>query len=223
MRLDLIDGVRIIIIALLAYIPTVTFSGWFTAWTAKKCDDDLPERFGFLTLDPFAHVSIFGFALLLIGEVFGNYISIFKRIPGFGRYIMLDPRTEGSKIKVFIEFFARACSHLLMLTFSFFILLFLAQQYKITSSSAANVPSLLLACFEVLRFFFFQNLSLCAIYILFGIADCICFFYNIVRMLSLEYFFVLIAVLLLLDTLVTNLLQGYLSLVQYAAQGLFHG
>ena len=67
MRLDLIDGVRIIIIALLAYIPTVTLSGWFTAWTAKKCDDDLPERFGFLTFDPFAHVSIFGFALLLIG------------------------------------------------------------------------------------------------------------------------------------------------------------
>lgn len=65
MRLELIDGIRLLIIAFVAYIPTVTISGWFTAWVAKRCDDDLPERFGFLTLDPFVHFSFFGFTFFI--------------------------------------------------------------------------------------------------------------------------------------------------------------
>ena len=68
MRLELIQAKQLIIIALLAYIPTVTFTGWFEAWVSKKCGDDLPEQFGFLTLD-----SLSFFFALMVGSKAINY------------------------------------------------------------------------------------------------------------------------------------------------------
>lgn len=225
MRLEIIDGMRIIIIALLAYIPTVTISGWFTAWVAKRCDDELPERLGFLTLDPFAHFSFFGFTILLIGELFGNYLTFFKHIPGFGRFMILDPQPLNGKMKAVIEFFARSFAHFVMLTCSIAVLfLFFRNLWLLPASmSSVGVSPMLMSCKDVLLFFFNQNMVLCGIYFLFGIADTICFFRNVPRMFSLEYFVILVATLLLLGTPVDYLLSFYVRTVYHILAGLVHG
>ncbi|MBI2353299.1 hypothetical protein HYV11_03610 [Candidatus Dependentiae bacterium] len=207
MRLELIYGLRLLIITFLAYVPTVTFSGWFTAWVAKKCDDDLPERFGFLTFDPFAHFNIFGFSILLLNEFFGNYIPFLKNMPGFGRFIFLDPQSTGGKFKIFVEFFARAFAHLLMLTFAFCILILV---FKWLSINTNDANSLLVSCKDILFFFFDQNRILCNIYLLFAIVDSICFFYEIPRLLSMTYFMILIAVILVLQEPLAYMLGWYL-------------
>ena len=224
MRLDLIEGIRLLIVALLAYIPTVTISGWFTAWVAKRCDDELPERLGFLTLDPFAHISIFGFAILLIGELFGNYLTFFKHIPGFGRFIILDPQPTNSKIKVIAEFFARSLAHFVMLTCSFLVLFAIFKNYWLVPSNLlpAEAGSLLLSCKDVLFYFFRQNIALCGIYFLFGLADTVCFFWNIPRMFSAGYFLVLIGVLLFLGGPVDYCLSSYIKVSHNLLLGFFH-
>ena len=212
MRIDLIYGVRLLIIALIAYIPTVTISGWFTAWVAKRCDDDLPERFGFLTFDPFSHFSIVGFAILLIGELFGQYITFFRGIPGFGRFIILDPQPTNGKLKIIAEFFARSFAHFVMLTISLIVIF----------SFPNAITPLLLSSRDILVFFYTQNLYLCGIYFLFGIADIICFFYNIPRMFSVGYFAVLIVVLLSLGTPVDYLFSRYSKVIYFLVSGVFH-
>ncbi|MBM18257.1 MAG: hypothetical protein CL947_04290 [Epsilonproteobacteria bacterium] len=219
MRLELIDGVRLVIIAFLAYIPTTTISGWFTAWVAKKCGDDVPENFGFLTLDPFAHFSLFGFAFLLVGQLFGNYLTIFKGFPGFGRFIILDPPAHGSKSKAIVEFFARAVSHFIMLTLAAVLLLKvfgpLFAVYMVPSSLwMQQVGPLLVACKDIIVFFLGQNIVLFTIYFLFGIADTICFWFHIPRMFSTHYFAVLVVTLLLLSDIVHLVVNQYMSLLQ---------
>lgn len=222
MRLELIDGMRMAIIALLVYIPTVTISGWFTAWVAKRCDDDLPERLGFLTLDPFAHFSFFGFAFLLIGELFGNYLTFFKNIPGFGRFIILDPQPIVGKFKVILEFFARSIAHFVMLTLSLLLLfsLFKGSWFLPSSVLSQEISSFMIVCKDILLYFFKQNMALCAIYFLFGLADTICFLANIPRMFSMQYFVVLIATLLILSRPVEVLFSIYVQLVFRLLAGL---
>lgn len=213
MRLELIDGIRTVIIALLVYVPTVTISGWFKAWAARRCDDDLPERLGFLTLDPFAHFSFFGFAILLFGELFGNYFAFFKNIPGFGRFIHLDPQPINGKIKAILEFFAKSFAHFTMFTGSVIALFFLS---PLTLSQGTS--SFMITCKDLLLYFFNQNLSLCAIYFLIGLADSICFVVDIPRMFSLQYFVVMIGAFLVLG----HPVQVMLSLYVYLLAGFLH-
>lgn len=172
MRLELIDGIRLIIIAFLAYVPTVTLSGWFTAWVAKRCDDDLPERFGFLTLDPFAHFSFVWFALLLVGKLFGQYSTFLPELPGFGRFIFLEPSEGTPHWKINLSFFARPLAHFIMLTLALVVLAFMfARSYNIQT-----VGSLFASIKDVLMFFLEQNITLCFILFLISCVDAICFY-----------------------------------------------
>ena len=214
MRLELIDGIRLLIIAFLAYVPTVTISGWFTAWVAKKCDDDLPERFGFLTLDPFVHFSLFGFSLLLIGQIFGSYLTFFRGFPGFGRYIFLEPSPTAKRINVVVEFFARPFAHFIMLTFAYMVVFFLLK--TITAAAVLSSPTtpICSAVKDISLFFLSQNMILCNIYFLFGVADMICFTWSIPRFFSMHYFVVLIVTLLLLSDPVDWLLGMYIKSLQ---------
>ncbi|MBO4327595.1 MAG: site-2 protease family protein [Clostridia bacterium] len=66
-----------LIISRLLAIPGMilffSFRGFFQAWVAKKLGDHLPEQDGFLTMNPKAHINIFGFImLLLVGIGFGK-------------------------------------------------------------------------------------------------------------------------------------------------------
>lgn len=212
MRLELIDGIRLIIIAFLAYVPTVTISGWFTSWVAKKCDDDLPERFGFLTLDPFVHFSLFGFGLLLLGELFGSYLAIFRGFPGFGRYIFLEPLPSASKAKAALEFFARSIAHFVMLVAAFLLIIFIFKASLFIP--VQELSPMFEATRSVVLFFFRQNIILFTIYFLFGVADMICFSFQIPRILSSTYFIVLIVTLLVLSDPVNKMLSMMLVLLE---------
>lgn len=207
MRLEIIEGIRLLIVATLVYIPTVTISGWFTAWVAKQCGDDLPERFGFLTLDPFSHISLFGFGLLLIGKFFGNVLTIFKDIPGFGRFILLEPAPHTSKMAVVVEFLARSIAHFLMMVASFVCIILLFKGSLLHSSSLllSQTTSLFEAFREIMYFFFAQNKILFVIYCLIGISDMICHFLQVPRFFSPMYFCIVIAVFLLGGSLVEDL------------------
>jgi hypothetical protein len=178
MRLELIEGLRIIIIATLAYIPTVTISGWFEAWVAKKSGDDIPEQFGFLTLDPILHFNVIGFGVLLVGQIFGDYLPFFKGLPGWGRYIPLNP-TETSRGKILLEFTARAIAHFALLLISFFVLVAMMKTSHIQSlqGSMQINSSIMQALFSVVLFFYQQNFILCIIYSVIGLFRALLFTY----------------------------------------------
>ena len=57
-----------------------SFRGFFQAWVAKKLGDTLPERNGFLTMNPRAHINLIGFIMLvLVGFGFGKPIQFDSR------------------------------------------------------------------------------------------------------------------------------------------------
>ncbi|MCX5923951.1 MAG: hypothetical protein NTZ68_00800 [Candidatus Dependentiae bacterium] len=221
MRLELIQGIQIIIIALLSYIPTVTITGWFEAWAAKKCGDDVPEQFGFLTLDPMAHFNLVGFGFLLVGKLFGDYLPFFKDIPGWGRYMPLNP-SEGGRWKVVFQFTARAIAHFVLLLTAFFTILLLFKGSNIAALGSVLQPgsSLLDALLSVLIFFYRQNFILCIIYFVIGIFRSILFFYfpNF-HLFSTENMlwavFILVVSVMLGSYVVEFILDGIMSFLSY--------
>ncbi|MEX0672147.1 MAG: hypothetical protein WD068_02215 [Candidatus Babeliales bacterium] len=50
---------------ILAYFPTITFSGYLQAWLEKKMGDDTGEQMGLMSLNPMVHFNILGFIFLL--------------------------------------------------------------------------------------------------------------------------------------------------------------
>jgi hypothetical protein len=63
--MDLINLLQLKIAFLLAYFPTVSFSGWLQALINKRLGDDTAVNDGFLTLDPAVHFDPFGFFILI--------------------------------------------------------------------------------------------------------------------------------------------------------------
>ncbi|MBI2344831.1 hypothetical protein HYV10_02030 [Candidatus Dependentiae bacterium] len=169
MRLEIIQSIQFIIIAFLCYVPTVTFSGWFEAWISKKCGDDTPEQFGFLTFNPFAHFSIFGFGALLAGRLLSDYLPFLQDIPGWGRYIPVSP-SEFSKERAVIQFHARGFSHFVLTAISFVALVefiklgYLNIHWKIADHTSASVASII----QVAQFFNSLNFMLAIIYLAIG-------------------------------------------------------
>ena len=178
MRLELIEGLRIIIIALLSYIPTVAITGWFEAWVAKKCGDDVPEQFGFLTFDPMVHFNVIGFGVLLVGRLFGDYLPFFKDLPGWGRYMPLNP-VQSSRVLIFLQFTARAIAHFFLLLSAFFILVgFMKTSYlQPVGDTLQSGSSVVQALLSVLLFFYRQNFVLCVIYFVIGLFRAALFLY----------------------------------------------
>ncbi len=169
MRLEIIQSLQIIIIALLSYIPTITISGWFEAWVAKKCGDDVPEQFGFLTLDPLVHFNIIGFGCLLVGKLLGDMVPFFKGIPGWGRYIPLNPLPSGTW-RIALQFNARAIAHLILSLIAIVGIVqcmkagYINFDWTVTTQASSSVSSFI----HVLEFFYRQNFMLCIIYFAIG-------------------------------------------------------
>lgn len=63
----------------MAYLFSVTIAGAFRAWVADKMGDDTAALFGLLTLNPIAHIDIFGLAMLLLFYF------------GWGKYVPINP------------------------------------------------------------------------------------------------------------------------------------
>lgn len=177
MRLEIIQSIQFVIIAFLSYVPTVTLSGWFEAWISKKCGDDTPEQFGFLTFNPFAHFSVFGFGALLAGKLLADYLPFLQDIPGWGRYIPVSP-SEFSKERAIIQFHARGFAHFLLTVISFMLLVqaiklgYLNVHWKLAEHTSSTVASVL----QVVQFFNSLNFMLAVIYLAVGTFRSIIFY-----------------------------------------------
>lgn len=180
MTIEFIQGIRIIIIALLSYIPTIAFTGWFEAWVAKKNGDEIPEQLGFLTLDPLVHFNLVGFGILLVGKLFGSYLPFFKDLPGWGRYIPLHP-VSSNRTQVLLQFTARAIGHLILLFAAFFIIVASVKLavFQMDTDQVAHAPisSMVQAFLAVVVFFYRQNFVLSVIYFVIGFARSAIYFY----------------------------------------------
>ena len=88
-----------VVTTLLVYCVAVTVAGYFRARVALAMGDDTPERMGFLTFDPFAHIDYVGLFILF----FTNFRF------GWGRYIiindtyMVGPRAWLKKIAAYFS------------------------------------------------------------------------------------------------------------------------
>ncbi|MBE5805600.1 MAG: site-2 protease family protein [Clostridiales bacterium] len=79
-RLTSLNSVLTLLISLPAILIAITFHEFAHAFAADKLGDDTPRNQGRLTLNPFKHIDIFGFALLIIAGF------------GWGKSVHVNPR-----------------------------------------------------------------------------------------------------------------------------------
>lgn len=99
------ESIISIITFLLAYLCSVTFAGFFTAWMALQMGDDTPEQEGFLTLNPLAHIDFLGTLFLVLYNF------------GWGRFVPINPfNIHGPyrTIKVLAAFSAKSFAHCML-------------------------------------------------------------------------------------------------------------
>lgn len=92
-----------IVAVFLAYLMAIGPAGCFRAWVAKKMGDDTAEQQGLLTLDPLAHVDVFGVLSLAICGV------------GWGRNVAINPANIDGRfrtLKLICTFFCDILMHL---------------------------------------------------------------------------------------------------------------
>lgn len=182
MRLEIINGVQILIIAFISYIITITFAGWFESFVAKKVGDDVPEQSGFLTLNPLEHFNVFGFAAVLWGIFFARALP-FQFIPGWGRYIHLMPdNIHGAyrKLRIFIEYVGRSCAHLIVLICAVTIMMLVCgatHVHGLVPMLTANTTSFKEVLVSLLYFICQQNLVLFVIHFILGIFKYVIYFH----------------------------------------------
>jgi hypothetical protein len=74
--------------SLIAYVISITFAGFFTAWVALKLGDDTPEQEGFLTLNPLAHVDPLGTLFLMLYRF------------GWSRFVPINPLNMHGRLRI---------------------------------------------------------------------------------------------------------------------------
>lgn len=75
-----------IVTVLLAYFVCAPVIGYIRAWVAEEMGDNTPEQLGFLTVNPFVHVSRVWLVLIIWLQVLFQYMPF-----GLGRYIPINP------------------------------------------------------------------------------------------------------------------------------------
>ncbi|HEV2600956.1 MAG TPA: hypothetical protein VGT41_01530 [Candidatus Babeliales bacterium] len=146
-----IESIIGLLLLTFVYLISITPAGCFRAWVGKKMGDDTAEEFGFLTLNPFAHINLFGLLILFLS--FDTRIILWRdmRIPiytgfGWGQIIPLNPVNIGGRHRflklaavLFSNSFIFFCIPILALLFFKLVLLF-------TSPDVIGLtPSMLLA------------------------------------------------------------------------------
>ena len=103
------------IVLLISYFITIPIVGCFRAWVAEKMGDDTPEQFGFLTLNPIAHISLLWVCLM-------SFVSIFDF--GFGKYIPINPLNIQGKnrgLRLTAAYLSDAFASVILATLALFI------------------------------------------------------------------------------------------------------
>jgi hypothetical protein len=110
-----------ITMVLLTYFICAPLVGYARARTAFEMGDDVPEKLGFLTLNPFEHVSRFWIIWIVLFQVFFNYMPF-----GLGRYIPINPVNIQGKnrgLKLAAAYFSETVAALGISIVSFFLIL----------------------------------------------------------------------------------------------------
>ena len=221
MKLETIHLLRYVIISCMCYVPTVTISGWFEAFMAKRMGDTIPEKSGFLTLDPFVHFNPWGFCLMFANISGAGFAA-------FGNLIPLTPEVLTKRwryLRAAGELFARPLIHLVMMLFAFLMMItvfkavFIGMQDQIFMMKTP-VSSLQVTLCTLLIFFFQQNFSLFIIFFFVGLYRLIVFMFfpefELSSLLhSLFYIVAFAIVILTLGMMLQNITLSLLFLLQY--------
>ena len=167
----------------IAYIISVTLSGFFCAWAAKVAGDDTRERCGFLTLNPAVHVDVIGM------------ICLFLMSFGWGRKLPINPfniHAPYKYLKLLFAYLADSIAQLFLATVALFIIIFgfglkalfvsipmmLSGVLSFPSFVAMfpELPSLLIVAMLILIFSIYLNLMLAVLYLIFNLFN---FFFHI--------------------------------------------
>lgn len=229
MRLEIIKGLQILIIAFISYIITITFAGWFESYVAKKVGDDAPEQAGFLTLNPLEHFNVIGFGVVLWGIFFAGLLP-FQFIPGWGRYIPLVPdNISGNyfKLRIFTEYISRSCAHLIVLvcaSVSMMLVCGAMHVHGFVPMVSTNITSFKEVIVSLLYFIVQQNLVLFVIHFILGVFKYFLYFYmpKIQEVSFMTILFGFIALLIglsifgpLLEVLVFQFVEGIRSIMLF--------
>lgn len=182
MRLEVIKGLQVLIIAFISYVISITFAGWFESFVAKKVGDDAPEQMGFLTLNPLEHFNVFGFGAVLWGIFFAGLLP-FQLIPGWGRYIPLVPdniRGDYYKLRIMIEYTGRSFAHLIVLIFAATVMMLACGAMHVHGLSpmiTTDATSFKEVLVSLLYFICQQNLVLFVIHFILGLFKYLIYFH----------------------------------------------
>jgi uncharacterized membrane protein len=165
MNLQTIDALRYVIISFMCYIPTVSVAGWFEAFAAKKLGDTVPERAGFLTLNPWVHFNPWGFLLMFINIAGFGFAA-------FGNIVPLAPESlKGAykNLRAALEFFAGPFIHFCLMLTAFHVLILGFHAIYVGIEDGLFImsmpqSSLHLALSMLFVFFFQQNFVLFIVY-----------------------------------------------------------
>lgn len=227
MRIEVINGIQILIIAFISYIITIPFAGWFEALIAKKVGDDVPEQAGFLTLNPLDHFNVFGFAAVLWGIFFAHALP-FQLIPGWGRYIPLVPdniRGQYYRLRIFIEYIGRSFAHLIILLCAVTAMMVVCgpdhvminMQTGLAAMMSSNTTSFIMVLVRLFLFICQQNLVLFVIHFILGLFKYLLYFHmpklQEVSMTTMIFGFILLMIGLslfgpLLEIFAAKLIEG---------------
>lgn len=151
LNLDSIEQIQHFIALLIAYVPTVTISGFVEAWAITLAGDDTAEDAGFLTLNPLRHIDPIGIV----------FLALIKW--GFGQRVPFNPANITSPMRA-LKFlgilFARPLTYILLMFFSILMLtLFKAPEsaslFVESSSTLKTALYLVIASLLGLNFTFF--------------------------------------------------------------------
>lgn len=180
MNLEIVRTLQMLIVGLLVYVINSSFGGYIHAWIAEKAGDSAPTDNGYKTIDPAAHFSFFWFTLMMVGLVFGRVLESFRSLPGVGQRLPISPEMitgKYTKIRVVIDFFARAIAHLFLFILFFFIL-FVPLFMLLKSPEMMEQWGSLASALQLIALTFHnQNMALFSIYFTFGFCRTILYFY----------------------------------------------
>lgn len=232
MKLEMITTLRILIIALLSYVPTCALAGYFESRIAKKVGDSIPEEYGFLTANPFVHFSFLGFSLMVIGLLFGQHFWLFAGLPGFGKTVPLMPSlltAPYQKLKTFIECTGRSYAHLFMALIAAVVMMLCFDVSQLYSGAARisaapeQLTSVTLALCSLLFFFFQQNVALFCIYFILGCFHTILHLYfTDVRSFTGSSFIIAMVGLALFIIFCGHFLESFVQLLLFCLERILH-
>lgn len=173
------------VIVLLSYAVCIPLIGYARAATTSAMGDSTPESMGFLTLDPFAHLSTIWIVLIVFFQIMFGYTPF-----GFGRYIPINPlNIQGNHrgLKLAAAYFADTAAALAIACLSFFSLfvihgnkaLFFARNtisFKTLSMLGSDVSSLVMIVSWLLFTLFSMATIIAAFSAIFNFVYFACFY-----------------------------------------------